>query len=78
MIGTTRDASTFQCAGYTLNRALIGSAASVTASGVVSAPSTGTLLSFSPADHGVSLSKTNTNMNITGVQMDACLNLQTL
>jgi hypothetical protein len=78
VIGTTRDASTFQCAGYTLNRALIGSAASVTASGVVSAPSTGTLLSFSPADQGVSLSKTDTNMNITGVQMDACLNLQTL
>jgi hypothetical protein len=55
LVGTTRDQDTFQCAGYTLNRDVVGRAASVTASGTVSSPSIGTVLSLSPADQGVSL-----------------------
>lgn len=77
VVGTTHDQNSFQCAGYTLNRNLDGRAASVTASGTVSSPSTGTLLSLSPADQGVSLRKTNTNMNITGIELNACFDLPT-
>jgi hypothetical protein len=78
IVGTTRDANNFQCAGSTINKTLIGRAASVTATGAISSPSTGTLLPASPADQGTDLRASDTHMNITGVQLDVCTSLQSL
>ena len=78
IIGTTRDANTFQCAGSTTIRTLIGRAASVSAAGAISSPSTGTLLPMGPADQGTDLRDSVTHMTITAVQLDACTSLQTL
>jgi hypothetical protein len=78
IVGITRDANSFDCAGGTINRVLFGRAAGVTASGAVSAPSTGTLLALSPADQGTDLRATNTHMNITGAQLASCAGLQVL
>jgi hypothetical protein len=78
IVGTTRDANNFQCAGSTINRTLVGRAASVSASGSVSAPSTGTMLPMGPADQGTDLRASVTYMNITGVQLDVCTSLQSL
>jgi hypothetical protein len=76
VIGTTFDKGSFQCAGYTLDRTLSGQSASVTGSGSVTAPSTGTLLPTSPADQGTGLRKTDTQMTVINVEQAACLNLQ--
>ena len=76
IVGTTRDANNFQCAGSTINRTLVGRAASVSASGMVFAPSTGTLLPMGPADQGTDLRASVTHMNVTGVQLDVCNSLQ--
>jgi hypothetical protein len=78
VVGTTRDANNFQCAGSTTNRTLIGRAASVTASGAISSPSTGPLLPASPADQGTDLRDSITHMSISGAQLDACTSLQSL
>jgi hypothetical protein len=76
IVGTTRDANSFQCAGSSINKTLVGRAASVSAFGSVFAPSTDTLLPMGPADQGTDLRDSVTHMSITGVQLDVCSSLQ--
>ncbi len=75
VVGTTRDVTTSQCLGFTVNKLLNARSAAVTAVGSISAPSTGTLLPSSPADQGKSLQRSEVFMNITGAQKDACFGL---